>query len=595
MLQQRNLILAIVLSMAVLFGFEYFFGAKQPPMTAQQQDSAQMAASSNGQMAAPSSVQAPGQSPVAAPQVPAQPGAAVPTPGGMTPGAASLSREEALAADISPRIGIDTARLHGSIRLRGARIDDLSLVDYRETVDPQSPEISLLSPPGAPLPYYAEFGWVAGTPGVKVPDADTLWQADRGALGVDAPVTLTWDNGEGLRFIRRIAIDRDFMFSITQAVENIGAGAVTLFPYGLVSRINTPALLNYYILHEGPLGVFDGTLKEVKYSALKDDGEVKHTSTGGWMGITDKYWLTALVTDQSMPVTGRFLYQPRDGRDGYQADFLGAAFTVEPGGRIETSNHLFSGAKEVKLLDRYTDELGIKNFDLAIDFGWFYFMTKPFFLSIQFLHGILGNMGLAILAFTVVLKLVFFPLANKSYRSMSKMKLLQPELKKLQERFKDDRARLNQEMMSLYKKEQVNPLSGCLPIVIQIPVFFALYKVLFVSIEMRHEPFYGWIRDLAAPDPTTIFNLFGLIPWDPPNMLMLGAWPLIMGVTMWMQQKLNPTPADPTQAKIMMFLPIMFTFMLAHFAAGLVIYWTWNNLLSITQQWVIMKRMGAKT
>jgi YidC/Oxa1 family membrane protein insertase len=354
-----------------------------------------------------------------------------------------------------------------------------------------------------------------------------------------------------------------------------------------------------YILHEGPLGVFDGTLKETKYADLKKEGTVREKTVGGWAGITDKYWLTALVPDQKAEATGRFVYQNRDNADAYQVDFTGAAVTVAPNASAETAFHMFAGAKQVKLLDAYSDKLGIARFDLAIDFGWFYFLTKPFFYLLQMLHNALGNMGLAILALTVLIKAAMFPLANKSYVSMSKMKTVQPEVKKLQERFADDKVRMQQEMMALYKREKVNPVSGCLPMLIQIPVFFALYKVLFVAIEMRHAPFYGWIHDLSAPDPTTIFNLFGLIPWDAvhalPSFMHLGVWPLIMGVTMWLQQKLNPQPADPVQAKMMGFLPIIFTFLLANFAAGLVIYWAWSNTLSILQQWVIMRKAEAKS
>ncbi|MCF8479830.1 MAG: membrane protein insertase YidC [Rhodospirillum sp.] len=581
MLEQRNLILAIVLSMAVLFGFEYFTGPKTPAPTQQAAETT-----------------------TGAPTVPT-PGAAPLAPGGtaMTPTApgataeqvATETRVQALASD-SDRVTIDTASLHGSIRLKGGRIDDLTLVTYHETTDPTSPAISLLSPTGAPNPYYAEFGWVTGDKALKVPDSTTVWTASSKTLTESTPVSLTWDNGQGLRFTRRISVDAHYMFTIEQMVENTQDTPRTLYPYGLIKRDGEPKTVNFYILHEGPLGVFDGTLKEKKYSDLKDDGEIKYTTAGGgWLGITDKYWLTALAMDQDMPSNARFLYAPKDTTDGYQTDYTSSkAYEVSPGAMVQVTNRFFAGAKEVDLLDAYTDKLGITNFDLAIDFGWFYFLTKPFFLALQFLHGILGNMGLAILGFTVFLKALFFPLANKSYRSMSKMKLLQPEMKKLQERFKDDRQRLNTEMMALYKKEKVNPLAGCLPIVVQIPVFFALYKVLFVSIEMRHAPFYGWIKDLSAPDPTNIFTLFGLIPWDPPSMLMIGIWPVIMGITMFLQQKLNPAPADPTQAKIMMFLPLIFTFMLGHFAAGLVIYWSWNNSLSITQQWIIMRRMGAK-
>jgi YidC/Oxa1 family membrane protein insertase len=342
------------------------------------------------------------------------------------------------------------------------------------------------------------------------------------------------------------------------------------------------------------LGVFNGTLKELKYKDLEEDGPVEQVSTGGWIGITDKYWLTALDFPRDTETKARFMHRTADGHPRYQVDFLGAAHTVAPGQTVSLSHDFFAGAKEIGVLDHYAEGRNIDRFDLAIDFGWFYFLTKPFAYALLWLQGTLGNAGLAIITFTFALRLLLFPLANKSYKSMSKMKALQPDMKALQERFKDDRQRLNQEMMALYKTKGVNPVSGCLPIQVQIPIFFALYKVLFVSIEMRHAPFYGWIHDLSAPDPTSLFNLFGLIPWDPPQMLMIGVWPLIMGLTMWAQQKLNPAPADPMQAKIMMWLPVIFTVMLASFPAGLVIYWATNNTLSVAQQWVIMKRMGVK-
>ncbi len=388
-------------------------------------------------------------------------------------------------------------------------------------------------------------------------------------------------------------MDGDFMFTITQRVENKGNLPVTLHPYGLIRRQGTPEITGFYILHEGPYGVFDGTLLEVDYDDLDDEGLVKKTGTGGWIGITDKYWLTALVPDQKARTDSRFTHREDDGKDRYQVDYLGSKTVVAAGGRSEVRSHFFAGAKEVDLLDSYMESLGVQRFDLAIDWGWLYFLTKPIFHGLVLINGYVGNFGLAILVLTVGIKLAFFPLANKSYTAMSKMKKLQPEMLKLRERFGEDKARLNQEMMALYKREKTNPASGCLPIVIQIPVFFALYKVLFVTIEMRHTPFYGWIQDLSAPDPYSVFNLFGLLPFALPDFLMIGAWPLFMGLTMFLQQKLNPQPPDPVQAKIFMFLPIMFTFLLARFPAGLVIYWAWNNLLSIIQQWVIMRRMGV--
>lgn len=571
---QRNLLIAIVLSVLILFGFQWLFPKAAPPVPA-----ADPAAATSSAPPVPEGS--------AAPAIPAK----APT--------AAEARSTALEA--SRRIAIRTPKLHGSIAVTGARLDDLTLVEHRETTDPTSPEIVLLSPTASANPYYAEFGWVPADGAAKVPGADTVWSVAPGTdnLAPGGKVVLSWDNGDGLRFVRTFTVDENYMFGIEQRVENYGAKPVVLHPYGLIARVGTPHTQGMYILHEGPLGVFDGTLKETKYDDLKKEGTIREKSVGGWAGITDKYWLTALVPDQNADVTGRFVHQTRDKGDTYQVDFTGAPVTVAAGAAADANFHMFAGAKQVTLLDAYSEKFGIKRFDLAIDFGWFYFLTKPFFYLLQMLHSALGNMGLAILALTVLIKAAMFPLANKSYVSMSKMKNLQPQMKVLQERFADDKVRLQQEMMALYKKEKVNPVSGCLPMLVQIPVFFALYKVLFVAIEMRHAPFYGWIHDLSAPDPTTVFNLFGLIPWDAvgtlPSFLHLGVWPLIMGVTMWAQQKLNPQPADPVQAKMMNFLPIIFTFLLANFAAGLVIYWAWSNSLSILQQWVIMRRAGAKS
>ncbi len=522
---------------------------------------------------------------------PAAPGAPAATSGAAP--ATAPSRAEILAS--TPRVTIDTPSLHGSIALKGARFDDLSLVNYHETVDPKSPQITLLTPPGTPDDYYAEFGWVANGHGVKLPDADTLWQADGKTLTPKTPVTLSWDNGQGLRFLRTYSVDDDFMISITQKVENTGSAPVTLYPYGLVSRGGNPPTSGYYLLFEGPLGEFDSVLKEVKYKDLQKAPE-DATTTGGWLGFTDKYWLVALIPDQKVEVRGRFSDTITSGRNKYQADVVTTrGLTVEPGASIESHSRMFAGAKEVQLLNDYQDRLGITNLSYAIDWGWFFFLTKPIFFALDYLNKLVGNFGIAILLLTVTIKALFFPLANKSYRAMSKLKKLQPEMMRIRERCKDDRERMNKEMMELYKREKANPAAGCLPMIVQIPVFFALYKVLYVTIEMRHAPFYGWIHDLSAPDPTTVFNLFGVIPWTPPEFLMIGAWPLIMGVTMFLQQKLNPQPADPVQAKMFMILPIVFTFMLAHFPSGLVIYWAWNNCLSILQQWVIMRRAGVRS
>ena len=586
MIDNRNMILAVVLSIAILMGFEFFFSKPKPP-----QDQQQAQTETTGQVPAPVAGQA--STPSAAPAAPAvaNPPGAPAIPGGPSSAAQQAASRQA-ALKTSPRVQVKTPRMHGSISLRGARIDDLTFDDYREELDPDSPQIVLLSPKGSKDAYFAEYGWVGS--GLKVPTADTLWTASSKTLTPDVPLKLTWDNGAGLRFIRTIAIDDNYMFTVTQKVENSGSAAVTLFPYGLVSRHNTPDVTGFYILHEGLLGVFDETLQEIDYDDLQEKGVIQQKSKGGWIGITDKYWLMALIPDQKTEAGSRFVHSREGALDRYQVDYIGGGVTVQPGGSMQSVSHLFAGAKEVKVLDKYEADFLIKRFDLAIDFGWFYFLTKPIFYTLIYLNDHLGNFGLAILLLTVLIKIIFFPLANKSYKAMSKMKKLQPEMVKLRDQFGEDKVRLNQEMMALYKKEKASPASGCLPMIIQIPVFFALYKVLFVTIEMRHAPFYGWINDLSAPDPTSLFNLFGLIPFTPPDFLMIGVWPLLMGITMFLQQKLNPQPPDPMQAKLFMFLPIMFTFLLARFPAGLVIYWAWNNLLSIIQQKIIMVKMGVK-
>jgi YidC/Oxa1 family membrane protein insertase len=574
MSEQRNLILAIVLSVLIILGFQFFY--EMPRM-----QEAQQRAQAERERAAAAQVE-PGQ-PAATSD---QPAAGV-TP---TPEARAMARAEAAAP--TPRLPIDNGRLHGSVSLRGARIDQVTLADYRETVDPGSPEITLLSPPASASPYFAEFGWVAGAPGVAVPDGQTVWRSEGAErLTPQTPVTLRWDNGQGLAFAQEIGLDRDYMFSVRRTVTNGGTAPVTLYPYGLLSRWGTPATEGFYILHEGPIGVFDGSLTEVDYSEVAEEGLATYDSRGGWLGFTDKYWLASLVPQQDLAYKAAFRHEAEG--DRYQTDFRGPPLTVQPGQTVEVTDRLFAGAKEVKLLDAYSERYGVPLFDRAVDFGWFYFLTKPIFNVLHWIHGLVGNYGVAILILTLIVKALFFPLANKSYKSMSQMKKLQPEMMKLREKYGDDRAKMNQELMALYKREKVNPVSGCLPILVQIPVFFALYKVLFVSIEMRHAPFFGWIQDLSAPDPTSIFNLFGLLPYAVPAFLLIGVWPLLMGITMFLQTKLNPQPADPMQARIMLMLPLMFVFLFATFPAGLVIYWTWNNVLSIAQQWLIMKRMGV--
>jgi YidC/Oxa1 family membrane protein insertase len=575
--EQRNLILAIVLSVTIILAFQYFYELPRMQETQRQPAPSQ----TTGETTAPSPA---GQAP----------GAVAPAPPGSIEGRGERTRQEVLAG--TERVEFDNGRVHGSIALAGGRIDNLVLLDYKVGIEPGSPDVVFLSPPDAPNTYFAEFGWVPEAQDVAVPGNETVWQSSGTELTPDDPVTLTWDNGEGLSFERTYALDENYVFTVTQRVENTAEEPVTLYPYGLISRWGTPPTLGFFILHEGPIGVLNGTLHELDYDDLQEEGQYQYESHGGWLGITDKYWLAALLPDQQSEITATFRDTVTDGQNRYQVDYLRRPITVPAGGAIDLTDRFFAGAKEVNLLDRYGEEFGLPLFDRAVDFGWFYFLTKPIFHVLHFFYQLVGNYGVAILILTLLVKILFFPLANKSYRAMSRMKKLQPEMMRLREQYGDDKMRMNQELMALYKKEKVNPVSGCLPIVVQIPVFFALYKVLFVSIEMRHAPFFGWIHDLSAPDPTSIFNLFGMIPWDPPSFLMIGAWPLMMGATMLLQTKLNPQPADPMQARIMMMLPLMFIFLFATFPAGLVIYWTWNNVLSIGQQWAIMRmENGRKT
>ena len=574
-MDQKNFILAIVLSVLIIVGWQAAFPPAKPPVNGTQQATTQ-----SGAPPAPA-----GQS--GTPGVQPGPGA---TPGQQP----VVGRAEALA--MTPRVAFTTPELIGSISLKGARIDDVQLAKYRETIDPKSPPVPVLSPVGSKHPYYAEFGWSASDPAIKVPGPDTLWTADATTVAPGKPVKLTWDNGQGLVFGLTVSIDEFFMFDVKQSIENKSDKPVTLFPWSLVVRYGEPTYEGMYILHEGPYGVFNGTLKEFSYSDFKGNKQQKISTTGGWLGITDKYWMATLIPDQKTKVDAS-IKQTGTGADvKYQIDYVAAGVTVAPNASTVTDAKLFAGAKIVRVISDYETKYGIEKFDLTIDWGWFSFFTRPLFWLLEWLYVHLGNFGLAILSLTVIVKLVFFPLANKSYAAMSKMKALQPEMEKLKERYGEDRQRMNQELMQLYRREKVNPAAGCLPILVQIPVFFALYKVLYTTIEMRHQPFYGWIKDLSAPDPLTILTGFGFFPWHVPEFLAffnIGLWPIIMGVTMYLQQKLNPQPTDPVQARVFQFLPILFTFMLAPFAAGLVIYWAWSNILSIAQQYYIMRRHGV--
>ncbi|HVR59365.1 MAG TPA: membrane protein insertase YidC [Pseudolabrys sp.] len=591
MTDNKNTILAIVLSALVLLGWQYFFAvpqekARQEQLQAQQQKQTVPTPGQPGQVGQP-----PAQS--GTPEVPGQTNAPA--------AAAPVTREAALAG--SPRVSIATDNLQGSIALKGGRIDDLALLKFRETVDPKSPPIFLLSPSGTADPFYAEFGWTgAAGANVKLPTSETVWtQSGSGALSVNHPVTLTYDNGEGFEFRRTIAVDDKYLFTLKDEVTNKSANPVALYPYALISRHGTPHTAGYYILHEGLIGVLgDSGLQEFTYKNIEDKKAVNFDITNGWLGITDKYWAATLLPDTTARLKARFSTGMLGTIRTYQTDYLLDAQTIAPGATASANARLFAGAKEVAVVNDYDKQLKLNRFDLLIDWGWFYFITKPLFIAIDYLYRLVGNFGLAILIVTVLIKIAFFPLANKSYASMAKMKAVQPQMTALRERYADDKAKQQQELMELYKREKINPLAGCLPIAIQIPVFSSLYKVLFVTIEMRHAPFFGWIHDLSAQDPTNIFNLFGLIPVDPTilpvigQFLHLGAWPLIMGVTMWAQMKLNPAPPDPTQQMIFNWMPLIFTFMLANFPAGLVIYWAWNNSLSVLQQSVIMRKHGAK-
>jgi YidC/Oxa1 family membrane protein insertase len=501
---------------------------------------------------------------------------------------------EEIAPEESPRTPLRSDALHGTLNQTGARFDDLTLARYRVTIAPDSPEVRLLSPRGTAAPYFAEFGFLSADPAMPTPDARTLWQAGGRGLSPDHPVTFTWENGLGVTFEKTIAMDKNYMFTVTLKVTNATLQALTFNPYGLIHRTYADTAEHMYILYEGPIAVLNNELQEISYETLREDGPQHFKDTTGWLGISDKYWLAALIPGPNARFDANFRHIGQNGEDRYQIDLRGEPFTVAPGNTHELTLRLFAGAKQVRLLDYYAAKYQIPLFDRAVDFGYLYFLTKPMFQILSFFHSLVGNFGIAIMLLTILVKLVMFPLAHKSYTAMSQMKLLAPKMKELQERYKDDRLQMQKEIMAMYQREKVNPMSGCLPILVQIPVFFALYKVLYVTIEMRHAPFFGWIQDLSAPDPTTIFNFFGLFPWDVPSFLMIGIWPLIMCLTMVIQQRLNPKPTDEIQAAIINYMPYVFLFLFASFPAGLVIYWAWNNTLTIAQQWVIQQRLKKK-
>ena len=588
MQNNRNFFITIALSVLILTLWQVFYmnprieaQREAARIEAEQNPASQKPATETANSGAAQSGQTSSQATI--PNAPASDQAAV---GG--------SRDQALSAN--KRVVIDTPSLSGSINLTGARLDDLSLKHYTETVDKNSPKIVLLNPSTLNDGYFAEIGFSGSPEAGTLPGPDTQWTVEgNNTLTASTPVTLTYTNDKGLTFKRVISVDDNYMFTVDDTVTNTGSAPVSLANYGRVTRFEKPDDRSTYVLHEGLIGVTGKEgLQEIKYSKIEEEKQVTPgKSDDGWLGITDKYWAVALVPSAKQPFQPRFGFFG-DGRTRYQSDYLTDQITVAPSQSATLETRIFAGAKEVGTVNAYEKTYDIRQFDLLIDWGWFYFITKPMFWLIDTLYKFFGNFGLAIIATTVLVKAAFFPLANKSYKSMANMKKVQPKMVEIREKYADDKMAQQKAMMELYKTEKINPVAGCWPMLIQVPVFFALYKVLYITIEMRHAPFFGWIQDLAAPDPTSLFNLFGLLPFAVPAFLMIGVWPLIMGVTMFLQMRMNPTPPDPTQAMIFTWMPIVFTFMMAGFPAGLVIYWAWNNFLSILQQGIIMKRQGVK-
>ena len=571
-MDQKRLPLFIAISFAILLGFQYLMPHR---VASPRVHPAAQTSSAAGPAA-------PGQAPSATSGKPIPPPANV------------------------PRVTIDAPRVTGSVSLLGARLDDLRLRDYHETVAKTSPLVRVLEPLTEAQPNFVQFGW-SSTDGVKIPDDTTLWTSSGGNVTADHPVTLTWDNGAGLAFSILLSVDQNYVFSVRQSVHATGTAGVQVWPWERVRRDYQPPTAGYSVLFEGLLGVMDNQLHTMTYSAVKSAADKSggegygHVGAGGWAGFTDKYWLTAVVPDQTVPMTTSWFHNNDNGIDHYQVSYAtNAAEKIAPGETQSFDSRVFVGAKEVHLLDRYETQQHIPLLSYAVDWGHLFFLTKPFFYALDWLFLVFGNFGVAILVFTLGIKLLFYPIAARSYRSMGKMRLLGPKITQVRERYKDDPAKLQSEMMAVYKSENVSPVSGCAPMLLQIPVFFALYKVILVTIEMRQAPFFGWIQDLSATDPTNIFNLFGLIPFDPSSIspfLHLGVWPLVMGATMYLQQKLNPPPPDPAQARMLQFMPLIFMFSMGRFPAGLVIYWSWNNTLTMAQQWYIQRqaKLGPAT
>mgnify|MGYP001458856377 CR=1 FL=1 len=572
---QKNLILAIVLSVAIIFIFQILFPVQTPTITSSENiDEIQPAASIDDTQIITKNV---------------------------------IKSKNEILGD-TDRIIINTPLLKGSINLEGGIVDDLILLNYKETLKENSNNISLFLPDGTKNPYYIEFGWKTlsnDSNKIDLPNLNTKWKTNEKSLEPNKPITLFWTNKQNVTFKINFKVDENYMFEITQVIENNSSRNIQIFPYRLIKRINTPDTINFFILHEGLISLLNDELLEKSYNDLSDDcSSTKDSkslfcdqkSNGGWLGFTDKYWMTVLIPEKNESINVNYRHG-NNGRDNFRAGYVGKIYDIQANSTHSYNGKVFAGAKVLKLLNKYQKEYEIERFDDAIDWGWFSFLTKPIFIAINWFYGLVGNFGIAIIAFTILMRLILFPLAHTSFKSMAKMKKLQPEMQRLKEMYPDDRQKMQQALMALYKKEGANPVAGCLPILVQIPIFFSLYKVLFVTIEMYHAPFYGWIHDLSAPDPMGILILFGLLKWDVPSFLQIiniGILPIIMGFTMWLQQKLNPAPTDPTQAKIFAFLPFVFTFILAGFAAGLVLYWSVNNILSIAQQWLIQRKILAK-
>ena len=502
----------------------------------------------------------------------------------------SITTEKKLSEQYNEdRIFFDMQRIQGSINLFGATFDDVILKDYRDDINKNSSNVRILKKENTDSPFLVRNGWASNS-SQDFPNKNTLWKSSKKNFKNNESIELFWENNQGLKFIRKISIDDNFMIKIFDTIKNQSNESIEVSNFSYIQRKNFRPKNKFFILHEGPLGVFKQTLKEVSYDEIEEENKIEEESNDGWIGITDHYWQVSIFPEYNTNFKAHFK-NINTLNDSIQVDFINNSTQMINNGQQHTAvSYLFVGAKEVPLIDQYRKQFNITNFDLSVDFGWFYFLTKPLFYALNYLATFFGNFGIGIIVLTIFVRIILFPLANKSFKSMNAMKLVTPEIQRLKERYKDDRTKMNQEMFKLYKDKKINPAAGCLPILLQIPIFFALYKVLFVSIEMRHAPFFGWIKDLSAPDPTSLFNLFGLIPWDPPTFLMIGIWPLLMGFTMYLQQKINPPPPDPIQAKIFMILPIVFTFLLATFPSGMVIYWTANNILSIAQQVFILNK-----